>query len=206
MDTSPSATRQPKQARAIRTRERILDQAEQAFATLGYESASLTGDILDPSGISVGSFYHQFTDKRAVLYALLDERRTWHECSAAALAAATGQPSLADAVRQGMLVFLDDIDHHPATWWIHCRERHNSDDEIRELIEQSWSARLDTVRAILESSFDGADLPSAGRLMFATAGLTGVLRDYLTGDDEARRGTRDGLDAVVAGCVASLTA
>lgn len=207
MDNSPSATRQPKQARAIRTRERILDQAEQAFARKGYEAASLTSDILDPSGISVGSFYHQFTDKRAVLYALLDERRRWQEGSADAAAAAAAQPTFADAVRCGMVYFLDDIDAHPETWWIHCRDLYSSDPEIRQLIEQSWASRLDAVQSILVSRIDDPAMATAGRLAFATGGLAGVLRRYLAGDDDVRRRVRvDELDDLVAGCVASLSA
>lgn len=207
MDNSPSATRQPKQARAIRTRERILDQAEQAFAEQGYEAASLTSDILDPSGISVGSFYHQFADKRAVLYALLDERRSWQEVSTAAAAAAATQATFAEAVRHGMLCLLDDIDAHPETWWIHCRELHSADAEIRQLIEQSWSARIDAVRSMLESRVDDPALSTSGRLAFATAGLTGVLRTYLAGGEDVRRRVRvDEFDDLVAGCVASLTA
>ena len=81
MNAATVSPRQPKQARAIRTRDRILDQAEQAFADKGFEAASLTSDILEPAGISVGSFYHQFPDKRAVLYALLDEREQWQYAS-----------------------------------------------------------------------------------------------------------------------------
>ena len=207
MDNSPSATRQPKQARAIRTRERILDQAEQAFARKGYEAASLTSDILDPSGISVGSFYHQFTDKRAVLYALLDERRSWQEGSADAAAAAAAQPTFADAVRGGMLFFFDDIDTHPETWWIHCRDLYSADGEIRQLIEQSWASRLAAVQSILESRIDDPAMSTPGRLAFATAGLAGMLRTYLAGDGEVRRRLRsDELDDLVAGCVASLSA
>lgn len=207
MDSSPSATRQPKQARAIRTRERLLDQAQHAFASKGYEAASLTSDILDPSGISVGSFYHQFSDKRAVLYALLDERSTWRDVSAAAVTAAASQPTLADAVRGAMLRFLDDIDEHPTMWWIHAREIHNSDPEIRRHVEHSWTSRLDAVRAILESGRDDSTAASPGRVTFAVSGLTGVLHTYLTGDDTTRRHVRgELLDDVVAACVDSLGA
>lgn len=205
MDPSPSATRQPKQARAIRTRERILDQAEHAFATRGFEAASLTSDILDPAGISVGSFYHQFADKRAVLHALLDERRSWRDVNAATTAAAGQQPTFADAVRHAMLLFLDDIDRHPKMWWIHCRELHSADTEIRHLIEQSWSTRVDSVRAVLRSHAD--DTATPGRLAFAALGLTGVLAAYLNGDDATRRDVREVLlDDVVAACVASFSA
>lgn len=205
MDTSPSATRQPKQARAIRTRERILDQAEQAFAAKGFETASLTSDILDPAGISVGSFYHQFSDKRAVLHALLDERGAWRAVSADAARSAAAEATLPDAVRHGMLVLLADIDAHPAMWWIHSRELYSADVEIRELIERSWESRLDTIREILQPGA-GAAARSPGRLAFATAGLVGVLRAYLGAGPPARRAARARLDEVVAACVDALGA
>jgi AcrR family transcriptional regulator len=206
MDYSPSATRQPKQARAIRTRERILDQAEEVFAAKGFEAASLTSDILDPAGISVGSFYHQFSDKRAVLHALLDERSGWREVNAEAEASAGARVTLSEAVLHGMSRFMDDIDAHPAMWWIHWRELHSADAEILELIERSWASRLDAIRSILEQRVDDPGARTPGRLAFATSGLTGVLRTYLCGDDSARRDVRDQLDDVVAACVGALTA
>lgn len=205
MDTSPSATRQPKQARAIRTRERILDQAEQAFASKGFEAASLTSDILDPSGISVGSFYHQFSDKRAVLHALLDERRAWRDASARLQAVTERQATFPAAVRSGLLELFDAIDEHPAPWHIHFRELHSSDDEIRGLIEQSWATWIDSVTAVLQRWIDDDTPAAAGRLTFASLGLAGVLRSYLVGDDDARARSRGPvLDGVVDACVASL--
>lgn len=204
MDSSPSATRQPKQARAIRTRERILEQAEQAFAAKGFEAASLTSDILEPAGISVGSFYHQFTDKRAVLHALLDERRPWGELIAAVEAAAD-EPTFADAIRRALGELLDHIDRHPATWCIHFREIHSADPDVRGLIGQSWAAWEASIAGLLERwADDGAKRP--GRLAYATGGLTGVLRRYLDGDAAARRVVRQQqLDDVVTASVASLS-
>ena len=198
-----SSTRLPKQARAIRTRERILDQAEQAFADKGFEAASLTSDILDPAGISVGSFYHQFTDKRSVLHALLAERRTWHELVAAARAAADGRATCTDAVRAAMTSLLDAIDRHPATWWIHFRELHSADPEIRALITESWGAWHRAVAEVIGGRADGPVSP--GRVGFVACGLVGVLHAYLVGDAAARRRIRTGeLDDVAAGCAAAL--
>lgn len=204
MDSSPSETRQPKQARAIRTRGRILDQAEQAFAAKGFEAASLTSDILEPAGISVGSFYHQFSDKRAVLYALLDERRAWGQTRAVAVALSSDRTSFPDAIRAGVLELLDDVDQHPETWWIHFREVHNADPEIRNVIRQTWAAWIESLRTVVEHWVDDPALCSEGRVSFATFGLTGVLRHYLDGSPATRRRIRDEmLDDVVAATVSA---
>lgn len=197
------ATRQPKQARAIRTRERILDQAERAFASKGFEAASLTSDILDPAGISVGSFYHQFTDKRAVLHALLDERRTWRDVVAEVEDAAAEASTRSDAIRAAMVALLDAIDRHPEPWWIHFRELHSADADIRRLIADSWGVWHHAVAQLLCEHGDGPT--DAGRVAFATRGLAGVLHGYLTGGPGARRTMRaTQLDGIVAGCVGAL--
>lgn len=205
MDNSPSATRQPKQARAIRTRERLLEQAELAFAAKGFETASLTSDILEPAAISVGSFYHQFTDKRAVLHAMLDERRPWGDL-AAALQRAAEQGTFTAAVRAGVVAMLDDIDARPATWAIHFRELCSADDDVRELVAASWATWETAVSALFERWTDG-DARRPGRSAYAMAGVSGVLRRYLDATMADRRAFRDTmLDDVVAGCVASLAA
>lgn len=203
MNASVVPPRQPKQARAIRTRERILDQAEQAFAEKGFEAASLTSDILEPAGISVGSFYHQFPDKRAVLYALLDEREQWQYAQEDG-AGPVGATSFAEAVRDELIEFLDDIDDHPATWWIRFRELNSADAEIRLLIEQSWKGWHDAVASMLERWVDDSGTNTPGRVSYAVAGLRGVLREYLAAEPADRRKLRDdSLDDVVAACVGS---
>jgi AcrR family transcriptional regulator len=203
MNATVVSPRQPKQARAIRTRERILDQAEQAFAEKGFEAASLTSDILEPAGISVGSFYHQFPDKRAVLYALLDEREQWQYATEDRPTTPEAR-TFAEAVRDELLEFLDDIDDHPATWWIRFRELNSADTEIRTLIEQSWQGWQTSVASMLERWVENPDVNTAGRVSYAVAGLRGVLREYLAAEPAERRTLRtDSLDDVVAACVGS---
>jgi len=181
-----------------------LDQAEQAFASKGFEAASLTSDILEPAGISVGSFYHQFPDKRAVLYSLLEERRAWREATNAALAeSAARRTTFDDALRHGILSLFDDIDERPATWWIHFREANNADLELRGAVEQSWSTWLDSMRTIIER-WVGHDC-SAARQTFVVQGLAAVLRQYVEGDERARRSLRgDALDEIVGASTAAL--
>src|SRR5688572_15899333 len=53
--------------RGERTREKLLAAGRKAFAAKGLGGTSLREDILAPSGLSAGSFYHQFPDKAALL-------------------------------------------------------------------------------------------------------------------------------------------
>jgi AcrR family transcriptional regulator len=60
------------QARGVLTRQRLLRAAEQLFAKRGYESASMA-EIAERAEVGVGTLYHHFPDKRALLLALVDE-------------------------------------------------------------------------------------------------------------------------------------
>ena len=70
--------------RGEETRDRLLRAASQLFARTGYDGTAIT-DVAREAGIGVGTVYHHFSDKRALLLDLL--RR--HE-SAVALAAGAG--------------------------------------------------------------------------------------------------------------------
>ena len=59
------------QARGLATRRRVLDAAETLFARHGYEPTSMA-DVADRAGVGVGTLYHHFPDKRALLLALID--------------------------------------------------------------------------------------------------------------------------------------
>ncbi len=59
--------------RAAETRQRLLAAGRSAFARKGLAGVNLKRDLLEPAGISVGSFYHQFKDKTELLLAILAE-------------------------------------------------------------------------------------------------------------------------------------
>jgi AcrR family transcriptional regulator len=50
----------------------VLEAAEQHFARYGYE-ASTMADVAERARVSVGTLYHHFPDKRALLLALIDD-------------------------------------------------------------------------------------------------------------------------------------
>ncbi len=66
----PSASRRvPRQERAARTVEALLDAAGDAFAERGFESATMT-QIAQQAGVSIGAAYQYFPNKDALAFAL----------------------------------------------------------------------------------------------------------------------------------------
>lgn len=66
------ARRAPKQKRSIRTRERLLEAARRYFAERGYRETQ-SGDIAQAAGVSVGTFYEYFSDKRTAYLVVIRE-------------------------------------------------------------------------------------------------------------------------------------
>ncbi|HSF24481.1 MAG TPA: TetR/AcrR family transcriptional regulator [Blastocatellia bacterium] len=61
----------PKQARSKQTKEKIVQAAILLFEKRGYERTT-SNDIAAEAGVSVGSFYVYFTDKRQLLLGIFD--------------------------------------------------------------------------------------------------------------------------------------
>jgi AcrR family transcriptional regulator len=60
------------QARGIATRRKLLQAAEALLARRGYEATGMA-DVAERAGVGVGTLYHHFPDKRALLLALIDD-------------------------------------------------------------------------------------------------------------------------------------
>jgi AcrR family transcriptional regulator len=61
----------PKQARSRQTKEKIIKAAIELFQERGYEKTT-SNDIAAAAGVSIGSFYVYFTDKRQLLLTIFD--------------------------------------------------------------------------------------------------------------------------------------
>jgi AcrR family transcriptional regulator len=66
---APRTVRKPQQDRGLRRVEEILDAAEAVIAEVGVEGAS-TNAIAERAGASMGSLYHFFASKDAIIEAL----------------------------------------------------------------------------------------------------------------------------------------
>ncbi len=63
----------PKQERSRRTREKLIQAAAQLFEERGFEKTT-SNDIAAAAGVSIGSFYAYFSDKRQLLLLLFEQR------------------------------------------------------------------------------------------------------------------------------------
>ena len=101
----------PVQARAVETRDRILDSAARVFARHGY-AAGTTNRIAEAAGLSVGSLYQYFPNKDSILVELvrrhLDTGRRAVEERLAGVAAATTAEVLAAVVDAMIAVHAED--------------------------------------------------------------------------------------------------
>ncbi|MGQ9896764.1 MAG: TetR/AcrR family transcriptional regulator [Acidobacteriota bacterium] len=62
----------PKQERSRRTREKLILAAAQLFEERGFEKTT-SNDIAAAAGVSIGSFYAYFSDKRQILLLLFEQ-------------------------------------------------------------------------------------------------------------------------------------
>lgn len=63
----------PKQERSRRTREKLIQAAARLFEERGFEKTT-SNDIAAAAGVSIGSFYAYFSDKRQLLLLLFEQR------------------------------------------------------------------------------------------------------------------------------------
>lgn len=107
--------RSPRTERGTRTRQNLLDAAEQVFADLGYHDASIV-KITEAAGVAQGTFYQYFAGKQQVFDELVEDlnrrvRRAMSEASA------SGSTRL-ERERLGFQAFFRFTADHPALYRI----------------------------------------------------------------------------------------
>jgi AcrR family transcriptional regulator len=122
--------------RATDTRERLLAAGRDAFARKGVAGVSLKRDVLEPAGVSVGSFYHQFEDKTELLLTILAE----HSAQQRERFRQVHRPSLGrrpeDIARSSYTLAFDAADEHAAVLRILARHHGDEDSRIQRFIEE----------------------------------------------------------------------
>lgn len=102
------------QARARRTYEALLSAAEQEFSDRGYD-ATQTPDVARRAGVSVGTFYRYFEDKKEVLLEVL--KRDLTQGRDMVLSGLTPERLAADTRRQtietALTILLENTNRNP---------------------------------------------------------------------------------------------
>lgn len=101
----PKPRNSPQQQRSRETYERVLNVAAKTFEELGY-TGTTTNKVAEAAGISIGTFYHYFPDKDALLYALADRHLAEARESILAVFARLREdkPDLRESLRAGIEV------------------------------------------------------------------------------------------------------
>ena len=90
-------------AKGLSTRDHLVAAAQELFARDGFEATS-TEAVLQRSGVSRGSLYHHFPDKKALFEAVLI--RVHAEAVQITIRAARGSPDGVEALRAGCLAWI----------------------------------------------------------------------------------------------------
>lgn len=177
------------QARARRTREKILAQAKRAFSERGFEATNLTEHILTPAGVSVGSFYHQFTNKREVLLEIFEQAIAARHRRIRERVRDLQVDTFRDSIRTVLDLLMDDVEQDPDVWHVQWREHESPDPEIRERALVGVKGWTDVVLRMMEPFYPG---DSAKKTLVAETTVilaSAVVREYshLDLDDQQRR-------------------
>lgn len=129
-------------AKGLRTRQRLLDAAEQVFAEHGWETASIV-KITETAGVAQGTFYRYFPSKQSVFDELVADlnRRVRQAMSEGA---AKGRNRV-EAERYGFEAFFRFTAEHPGLYRVIRQAEFASPDALRmhyEKIAEGYVAAL----------------------------------------------------------------
>jgi AcrR family transcriptional regulator len=128
-----------RQSRSQKTQESLLEAAAALFSEKGVDATSVA-DVAERAGCSVGSVYHHFRDKRALLYAVFD--RMSEELRATtrdALDPARWQGAAVTDILRGYLEFSLEVGRDRPSFKRAGREASRSDPALREHLAELQS-------------------------------------------------------------------
>ncbi len=168
-------------AKGLRTRQRLIEAAEEVFAEYGWEEASIV-KITEEAGVSQGTFYRYFLSKQAVFDELVEDlnRRVRHAMSEGA---ARGTNRV-EAERYGFEAFFKFTAEHPGLYRVIRQAEFASPKALHMHYERIAEGYV----AALEEAMDSGEIITADTEVLAYA-LMGIgeligMRWILWGDDE----------------------
>ena len=166
----PKPRNAPRQQRSRATYERVLDVAAKTFEELGY-SGTTTNKIAEAAGISIGTLYHYFPDKDALVYSLAERHLAGARTSMmeAFERLRDERPSLEDSLRAGIEANVRLHIEHPQ---LH-RLLYDSAPRA-EALQQRLRAANATIAEEVARHFERLDVARRNRQLVAAMLVAGV--------------------------------
>ena len=154
--------KQPRQARSVETRARILDAAKSVFAEHGYASGT-TNRIADAAAMSVGSLYQYFPNKDAILAELVNAHIAEGMTALANALSSAGPVVRPDQLEPAIRAVVSAmVDVHAADRALHrvLFEESPRAPSLLANLRQLEEAAVDAVATVLANAGVGGDDPT----------------------------------------------
>src|SRR5687767_6777749 len=156
MAGSETATpRLSRKERQRRTRERLLEAAEQVFLRRGLQGSSVE-EIAAEAGFTRGAFYSNFSSKDDLFIQLLHDR-VYKGYTRMVEEVADAGATPRERLRLGAERVREVQDHPEGRWlfrlWLECLTQAARDEEFRKLAASFWSANRAMMTAQGEAQF-----------------------------------------------------
>lgn len=179
-----------------------MESGRRAFAAKPFAAVHLKKDILEPAGISVGSFYHQFRDKGELLRAIVEEHSIALRPRFSAVHSPGVERTTEMIARESFALVFDMVDESPEVMQIRMR-RDVDDPEILAFLheddrlwEEARAEDYQRLAAAYDFEFDAALAAELFGML-----MDGAIRRYLAIPAEerprARKRLLDGLATLI---------
>ncbi len=162
-------------------RDRILQVAEEMFASQGYRAVSIR-DIARACGVTNAALYYHFPSKEALFREVL--LRHLDQLRERMVAAAQAHDRFRDQLQAMLEVYATTLSRHRVSMFAWRREllalKEASPDERKALIQQAQRAVLEPLAAVLQEAIQRGELrPAAPSTTTLAAMLVGLVSGAL---------------------------
>lgn len=160
----------PKQARARKTREKLVAAAQTAFSRDGYATTTARS-ITDLAGVSYGTFYNYFEDKDVLLRELAQTRFAGIRQTALALVEADQDDVAhdAEAIRGRLQAVVELVTvYHREDPGLHAvlTERRHADPELEAMTDAAERALVERIALLLKTWGHDGDVEATAFVLF----------------------------------------